>query len=63
MIKLDVANYCQSCPDFIADVEKFEYGSLNEVKSVNTTIRCENSDRCRNLVRHLKEELEVTENE
>ena len=55
MIKLDVADYCQSCPDFIADVEKFEYGSLNEVKSVNTTIRCENSDRCRNLVRHLKE--------
>ena len=62
MIKLDVADYCQSCPDFIADVEKFEYGSLNEIKSV-TTIRCENSDRCRNLVRHLKEELEVTEND
>ena len=63
MIKLDVADYCQSCPDFIADVEKFEYGSLNEVKSVNTTIRCENSDRCRNLVRHLKEKLKVIENE
>ena len=62
MIKLDVADYCQSCPDFIADVEKFEYGSLNEIK-INTTIRCENSDRCRNLVRHLKEELEVTEND
>ena len=62
MIKLDVADYCQSCPDFIADVEKFEYGSLNEIK-INTTIRCENSDRCRNLVRRLKEELEVTEND
>ena len=62
MIKLDVADYCQSCPDFIADVEKFEYGSLNEIK-INTTIRCENSDRCRNLVRRLKEKLEVTEND
>ena len=61
MIKLDVNDYCQSCPDFEAAVEKFEYGYLNEVKSVNTTIRCENRDRCRNLVRHLKEELEVTE--
>lgn len=63
MIKLDVDDYCQSCPDFEADVEKFEYGCLNEVKSVYTTIRCENSDRCRNLVKHLKEELEVTEND
>ena len=63
MIKLDVDDYCQSCPDFIADVEKFEYGSLNEVKSVNTTIRCENSDRCRNLVRHLKEELKGEEHD
>lgn len=62
MIKLDIADYCQSCPDFIADVEKFEYGSLNEIK-INTTIRCENSDRCRNLVRRLKEKLEVTEND
>ena len=63
MIKLDVANYCQSCPDFEADVEKFKYGCLNEVKSVYTTIRCENSDRCRNLVRHLKEESGVTEHD
>ena len=62
MIKLDVADYCQSWPDFIADVEKFEYGSLNEIKTV-TTIRCENSDRCQNLVRRLKEKLEVTEDE
>ena len=63
MIKLDVADYCQSCPDFIADVEKFEYGSLSNVNAVHTTIRCMNRDRCRNLVRHLKEESEVTENE
>lgn len=63
MIKLVVDDYCQSCPDFIADVKKLEYGCLNEVKSVNTTIRCENGDRCRKLVRHLKEELEVIENE
>ena len=62
MIKLDVADYCQSCPDFIADVEKFEYGSLNEIK-INTTIRCENSDRCRNLVRRLKEKLEGEEDD
>ena len=63
MIKLDVADYCQSCPDFIADVEKFEYGSLSNANAVHTIIRCMNRDRCRNLVRHLKEELEVTEND
>ena len=63
MIKLDVADYCQSCPDFEADIEKLEYGYLNEVKSVNTTIRCINRNHCRNLVRRLKEELEVTEND
>ena len=63
MIKLEVADYCQSCPDFIADVEKFEYGSLSNVNAVHTTIRCMNRDRCQNLVRRLKEELEVTENE
>ena len=63
MIKLDIDDYCQSCPDFIADVEKFEYGSLNEAKSVNTTIRCMNRDRCRNLVRRLKEESEGEEDD
>ena len=63
MIKSDVADDCQSCPDFEADVEKFEYGSLSNVYAVHTTIRCMNRNRCRNLVRHLKEELEITEND
>ena len=63
MIKLDVDDYCQSCPDFIADVEKFKYGCLNEIISVHTTIRCENSDRCRNMVKYLKEELEGEEHD
>ena len=63
MIKLVVDDYCQSCPDFIADVEKLEYGYDTGIKVINTTIRCMNRNRCRNLVRHLKEELEVTEND
>ena len=58
MINLVVDDYCQSCPDFIADVEKLEYGYDTGIKVVNTTVRCRDRDRCRNLVRHLKEELE-----
>ena len=63
MIELVVDDYCQSCPDFIADVEKLEYGYYNGIKAVNTIVRCMNRDRCQNMVKYLKEELEVTENE
>ena len=63
MIRLDIDNYCQSCPDFKPDVEKYVYGYLNDIEAVNTTIRCEHRDRCRVMVQRLKEELEVTEND
>ena len=63
MIKLDVADYCQSCPDFEADIEKYVYGYTNDVKAVNTTIRCENSDRCRNMAKYLREKLEGEEHD
>lgn len=63
MIKLDVDDYCQSCPDFEAEIEKYTYGYTNEVKATNTTIRCKHGDRCRVMIRRLKEELEAIEND
>ena len=51
MIKLDVDDYCQSCPDFEAEIEKYTYGHINEVNATNTTIRCKHGDRCRVMIR------------
>ena len=63
MIRLDVDNYCSTCPDFEPDVEKYILGYDHDLKVVNTIIRCEHRDRCRNTAKYLREELEVTEHD
>ena len=39
MVKLEIEEYCDNCPEFDAHVEK----------DVNTNITCEHKDKCRCL--------------
>lgn len=60
MIKLEVESYCHSCPDFEVDVEKptAYYANFEECETVgDTVIFCENRDRCRRMMEHLKAEM------
>lgn len=61
MIKLEIEEYCQNCPDFVPDVDKdhkgeftHDYESLDRSPKVkrtcNTTIRCAYRKRCAELV-------------
>ena len=55
MIILNVADYCQDCPEFEAHVEKdiLEYEEFTSDKThlvgVNTNISCEHRDRCEEI--------------
>ncbi len=61
MIKLELDEYCQNCPDFVSDVEKdhkgefingncFSRGDLKLKRTCNTVIRCKYRKRCEELV-------------
>lgn len=66
MIRLDVEHYCDNCLDFKPDVqfpEKYYFGDLEPIYLDDTIIRCENRNRCKNLVRHLERRLKGEENE
>lgn len=45
MIRLEVKDYCQNCPDFKADVNKTIFYIGANTRS-DTVIRCKNSVRC-----------------
>lgn len=58
MIKLDVENYCENCPEFKADVKKTYpiegciEGVFKEIPG-DTIIRCANRARCMAIVDYL----------
>lgn len=55
MIKLDVAAYCQNCPEFEPLVEQDTKGLLYDRSLiVDTTIKCMHRDRCRSMWLYLE---------
>lgn len=53
MIELKVEPYCQNCPEFCADVSRF----YSDEKVYLTLITCEHTDICKEIKKHLREEL------
>ena len=56
MIRLTVADYCQTCPYFEPDVEKIE---TFDMSFINTIITCKNSVKCEKIQNHLKREFKI----
>lgn len=65
MIKLQVAGYCQNCPEFEPRVTKDETDySVYDMKSMSfvgartceTTITCEHAARCQGIRNHIERE-------
>lgn len=59
MIRLEVEEYCENCPEFTPEVEKPTVLYANcEVYEVygDTIIRCECRNRCRRIFDHIKKE-------
>ena len=57
MLKLEVKEYCQNCPDFEADVIKNTGYSINGETGIiysNTIIRCEHCSMCEQLHDYIK---------
>lgn len=50
-VKLIVADYCQTCPDFEPITIKKSYMGGHH----DTTVMCVDSDKCERLVKHIKE--------
>lgn len=49
MIKLEVEEYCDDCPEFDAHVEKVVLFAGYSKKYCNTNITCEHKDKCKRL--------------
>lgn len=67
MIKLQVAEYCQNCPEFEPRVTKDEQNySMFDTKSLefvgprycDTTITCEHAARCQTIRGYIQREVE-----
>ncbi len=56
MIELYVEEYCSNCPDFEAEVDKDCYENGVYVKRI-TRISCKNMDKCREIMKYLKEQV------
>lgn len=56
MIKLEIENYCEECPDFDADVQKPDkyYADGKVIMVGDTIIRCEHRERCERLKKRLE---------
>lgn len=48
MIKLDIDEYCNNCPEFESDVKK-DVIYFGKAPIVNTIITCEHRERCRSI--------------
>lgn len=60
MIFLNVAKYCDNCPDFTPKTEKIGYYSGgSDAEIVNTEVFCKFRDRCAGIARM----MEVREDE
>lgn len=53
MIQLKVEKYCEDCPDFEAVTNKLDRAYLDGKVCFLTIVRCENSDRCREIQKHI----------
>lgn len=60
MIKLNVEEYCQDCPDFEAEVEKatvevhdFDFMSCGIKTVTDTVIKCANCEKCDKIRQYL----------
>ena len=60
MIKLEVQDYCQTCPNFEADVERpvTLYRDAEEITIGDTIIRCENRRICERVKKVISNEKE-----
>ena len=63
MIKLDVEEYCHSCPDFEADVETpVTYCSVDDMFTIgDTIIRCSFRHRCKHIKEYVTKNKEEKE--
>lgn len=56
-------DFCEYCPDFEPDVEKFDCTSFGEAEKCCTNIRCENRSKCSRIAANIENRLaEVKEN-
>lgn len=60
MIKIEIAYFCQDCPEFEANVEKnvtevVSFGFTSQTKC-NHIIRCTHQQKCEAIMNHLKYE-------
>ena len=55
-ISLEVQEYCHSCPDFEAEIDKERYFMSNVDVMISTVIRCKHSSRCRAIKKYLSEQ-------
>lgn len=58
MIKLNVEDYCQDCPEFEAHADKL-YG---DNRSLNTWVYCEHKKICKRIHDYLSKKLKEKEN-
>lgn len=60
MILLEVDKYCQTCPEFEADIEtNTTHDFFGNVIVGDTKIYCKNRDICHNIRKHLEEQKNV----
>ena len=56
---LNLAEYCEYCPDFEPTVSKFDITSLGDKeRRVQSSIMCEFSDRCEKIYNRTKQEAQ-----
>lgn len=56
MISLDVENYCHNCSEFEPDCQTIKYMSDGKI-IVDTLVKCEHKDRCRNIKTYIEQQL------
>ena len=54
MIKLNLHEYCQECPEYEPLVDKCEHRSCDGTVRVTTTVSCEHYERCGQIIRFLE---------
>lgn len=56
MIKLDVEDYCDTCPDFEPTAEKIVYQTVEDskIKSCDTVVSCKLKERCASIEKYMK---------
>lgn len=53
MIYIKNEDYCQKCPEFIADQETTVLYNGNDIEIVNHVIKCKHAERCKAIKKYL----------